>query len=106
MRYSLPDFSHHVVLFQAKKIKPKGTVQELRLVQSINHHGVNTMKAEQVKTLQQGSAKMPSASQHNRSSSPIRHPRIEMFDSEPIPCDLEVPAVQKKHQTMVFIVTQ
>jgi hypothetical protein len=58
------------------------------------------MKAKQVKTPQQGSAKMPSASQHSRSSSPIKHQRMEMFDSEPIPCDLEE---QKKCQTMVFI---
>ena len=86
-----------------KKIKPKGTVQELRLVQSINRRGVNTIKAEHVKTPQQGSTKMPSASQRNCSSSPIKHPRIEMFDSEPIPCDLEAPAVQKKCQTMAFI---
>jgi hypothetical protein len=56
-----------------KKTKPKSTVQELRLVQSINRRGMNTMKAKQVKTPQQGSAKMPSASQHSRSFSLIKH---------------------------------
>jgi hypothetical protein len=86
--------------FKPKKIKPKSTVQELRLVQSINRCGIDTMKAEQVKTLQQGSAKMPFASQHSCSSSLIKRRRMEMFDSEPIPCDLEE---QRKRQTMVFI---
>jgi hypothetical protein len=86
-----------------KKVKPKGTVQERRLVQSINRHGVDTIKAEVVKTPQQGSPKMSSTNQHSRSSSPIKRPRMEMFDSEPIPCNLEEPDMQKKRQTMVFI---
>jgi hypothetical protein len=85
-----------------KKIKPKGTVQELKLVQSINRHGVDTIKAEVVKT-PQGSQKMPSTSQRSCSSSPMKRPRMEIFDSEPIPCHLEEPDAQKKCQTMVFL---
>ena len=86
-----------------KKIKPKGAVQELRLVQSINRHGANTIKTEQVKTPRQGSARMPSTSQRSRSSSPIKRPRMETFDLEPIPCNLEGLGVHKKRQTMVFL---
>jgi hypothetical protein len=84
-----------------KKIKPKSTVQELRLFQSINHRGINTIKDKWVKTPQQGSEKMPSVSQHSCSSIlSIEGWTLEMFDSEPISCDLKE---QKKRQTMVFI---
>jgi hypothetical protein len=86
-----------------KKIKPKGTVRELRIVHSVNRRGVDTIKTEVVKTPQQGSSKMPSASQGSRSSSPIKRRRVEIFDSEPIPCNLEEPDLPKKRQTMVFL---
>jgi hypothetical protein len=86
-----------------KKLKPKGTVRELKLVQTINRHGADTIKAEVVKPPQQGSPQMSSTSQRNHSSSPIKRPRMEIFDSEPIPCNLEDPDMRKKRQTMVFL---
>jgi hypothetical protein len=86
-----------------KKIKPKGTFRELRLVQNVNHHGVDTIKAEVVKTPQQGSEKMPLTSHCSCTSSSIKHLETEIFDLEPIPCDLEEPDLPKKCQMLVFL---
>ena len=83
-----------------RKLKPKGTVWELKLVQIINRHGADNIKAEEVQT---PSRKAPSTSQPNYSSS-IKHQKLgTFFDSEPIPCDLEGPDMPKKHQTLVFL---
>jgi hypothetical protein len=87
-----------------KKVKLKGTVRELKLVQTISRHGTDTIKAEEVKTPQHGSRKATSTSHHKDSSSPTK--RLKMgtfFDSEPIPCNLEGPDMSKKRQTLVFI---
>ena len=83
-----------------KKLKPKGTVRELKLVQTINRRGTDTIKAEEVKT----PSRKTLSTQHNHSSSSIKRPKIgTFFDSEPIPCDLEGPDLPKKHQTLVFL---
>ena len=79
-----------------KKIKPKGTVRELKLVQSISRFGSDTIKAEEDKAPWHGSGKATS-------SSPTKRPKMETFDSEPIPCNLEGPDVSKKRQTLVFL---
>ena len=86
-----------------KKIKPKGTVQELKLVHTIGRRGADVIKAEEVKTPWQGSQIAPSTSQRNRSSSPVKRPRMDMLNSEPIPCNLEDSDTSKKRQTLVFI---
>ena len=86
-----------------KKLKPKGTVRELKLVHTINRHGADTIKAEVVKTPQKSSQTVPSTSRPNRSLSPIKRPRMEIFDSDPIPFNLEDPDISGKRQTMVFL---
>jgi hypothetical protein len=82
-----------------KKIKRKGTVQELKLVQTIGRRGRDIIKTEEVKTPQHGSRNSPSKSQHT--SSPTKRPKMETFDSDPIPCDLGHPDMLKKRQTLV-----
>ena len=86
-----------------KKIKPKGTVRELKLIQSISRFGSDTIKTKEDKTPRHGSGKSTSTSQHNHSSSPTKRLKMEIFDSEPIPCNLEGPDVSKKRQTLVFL---
>jgi hypothetical protein len=59
-----------------KKLKPKGTVRELKLVQTISRHGADAVKAEEVKT---PSRKALSTSQHNHSCSSIKRPKMGTF---------------------------
>jgi hypothetical protein len=84
-----------------KNIKRKGIVQELKIVQTINRRGRDTIKTEEVKTPQHGSQKASSKSLHT--SSPIKRPKMETFDSNPIPCDLGGPDMSTKRQTLVFL---
>ena len=70
-----------------KKVKPKGTVRELKLVHTINRHGSHIIKTEEVKTPKK---ETPSTSQHGCSSSPIKCQKLDAFDDEPIPFILEV----------------
>lgn len=79
-----------------KKIKRKGTVQELKIVQTIGRRGNDTIKTEEVKTPQHGSR-----SQHT--SSPMKRPKMENFDSEPIPFDFGGPDMSNKRHTLVCI---
>lgn len=85
-----------------KKLKPKGTVKELKLVQTINRYGADIIKAEEVKT----PSRKALSNQHHSSSS-IKRPKMgTFFDSEPIPCDLEGPDMPKKRQTLVILLPQ
>jgi hypothetical protein len=83
-----------------KKVKPKGTVRELKLVHTINRHGSHIIKTEEVKTPKK---ETPSTSQHGRSSSPIKRRKLDAFDDEPIPFILEGADMPKKRQTLVFL---
>lgn len=83
-----------------KKIKRKGTVQELKIVQTIGRRGGDTITAEKVKTSQHGSTKAASESR-----SPKKRPKMETFDSEPIPFDFGGPDMSKKRQTLVFFLS-
>ena len=85
-----------------QKIKRKGTVWELKLVQTISRHGIDTIKVEEVKTPKHGSQKASSTSQLSHSSSPTKRPKIETFDSGPILFNLEGLDISKKRQTLVF----
>jgi hypothetical protein len=84
-----------------RKIQRKGTVQELKLVQTIGRRGADTIKTEEVKTPQHVSRKASSNSLHT--SSPIKRRKMEAFDSEPIPCDLGGLDKFTKRQTLVFL---
>ena len=85
-----------------KKLKPKGTVQEFKLVHTTNRRGADTIKAEVGKTPQKKSQKGPSTSQPNCSLSPTKCPRMGIFESDPIPLNLKDPDMSRKQQTMVF----
>src|ERR1700678_583876 len=76
-----------------KKIKPKGTVRELKLVHSVNCRGAHTMTTEEVTMPKQEG---PATSQHSRSSSPIKHQKLEASDNGLIPFIPEGPDMSKK----------
>ena len=84
---------------KAKNVKPKGTIQELKLVQKVSRRGANILKTEEVKR--------PNSLQHTPSSShsPIKRRKTVIFDEEPIPCHLEVDDFDDsstKRKTLVF----
>lgn len=85
---------------RSKKVKPKGTVRELKLVQSVSRYGCDSLIPEEVKT--------PRPTDPGQGpSSPAKRRKLENFDSEPVPFDLpfdlEGPEFGKKRQTLVFI---
>jgi len=86
-----------------KKYKPKGTVVELNLVQTVSRRGRNVIKTEEITTPKQGSKNASTASTHNQSSSPRKRPKFEGTEEEPIPFYLEEEDVAKKRQTLVFL---
>ena len=85
-----------------KKVKPKGTVQELKLVHSVNRRGAHTIRTEEVKTPKREGRSI-STSQHSCSSSPIKRLKLDASDNEPMPLVLEGPDTSKKRQTLVFL---
>jgi hypothetical protein len=87
---------------RAKKVKPKGIVRDLKLVQTINRRGANTIKTEEIITPKHGSNDFASTSQRNYSSSPNKRRRIDNFDGESLPFDLDVDDSSKRRQTLVF----
>ena len=101
----LSNFSscQNVILFQTKKVIPKGTLHELKLVQTINCRGSDTLKTEEVKTLRHGQQTTPSTSKQDHSSSPFKHPKLQDFNVDPITFNMEGIDVSKKKQTLVFL---
>lgn len=87
---------------KAKKVKPKGTVRELKIVHTVNRHGADIITTEVVEIPQRSSQNTPSTSHRISSSSPTKRPKTVDFDVEPIPCDLEAEDSSKKRQTLVF----
>jgi hypothetical protein len=88
---------------KSRKVKAKGTVRELKIVQSVSRRGADTLKTEEVKTPRRESQRASSSSRLNQTSSPTKRPKLEAFDNEPIPFDLEGPEVTKKRQTLVLL---
>ena len=86
-----------------KKIKQKGTVRELKLVQTVNRRGHDALRAEEVETPRRGSQSTPSTSQRNHASSPLKRPKLGNFNAEPIPCHLDGPDSSKRQRTLVLI---
>jgi hypothetical protein len=86
-----------------KKVKPKGTVRELKLIHTVNRRGVDAIEMEEVKTPKKERQTAPSTSQINRSSSPTKRRKADDdFDVDPILLHLEGPGSSKKRQTLVF----
>lgn len=87
-----------------KKIKAKSKFKELKLVQTVTRNGNNIIKTEEVKTPHRGPKNGPSTSQtHQPSSSPIKRPKLELYDEGPIPWNLEGAEMSGKRQTLVFV---
>jgi hypothetical protein len=74
---------------RSRKVKPKVSVREFKLVHSINRRGKDTLKTEEVKTPKHTSQKASSSTHHNHSSSPTKRSKMEYSVMEPIPFDLE-----------------
>lgn len=84
-----------------KKVRPKGTVIQLKLVETVNRRGADTLKTEEVKTPRRGSGKSAIASGSRHSSSPTKRRKLEAVDEEPIPFYVEGSDALKKRQTLV-----
>jgi alpha-N-acetylglucosamine transferase len=82
-----------------KKVKKKGTVTELKLVETISRNGCDTWKLEVVKTPR---GKASSTNARVQSSSPAKRPKLDDFDSEHIPYDSDFGQREEKRQTLVF----
>ena len=85
-----------------KKITPKGVVRELHLVETVSRRGRDVYKAEEVTTPHGRSKKAQSTSRQQNSSSPTKRRKLEPFDEEPIPFDIDGHDGSGKRQTMVF----
>lgn len=88
-----------------KKVKQKGAVHELKLVQSINRYGSDTYKAEEVKKQANDSQKpaLPLVNDSTPSSSSMKRSKFEPVDQEGIEWNLEMPDFSKKRQTLVIL---
>jgi hypothetical protein len=86
-----------------KKIKAKARFQELKLVQTVSRKGLDTVKTEEIKTPRRGRNNGPSTSQPHQSSSPTKRPKLDTFDEEPIPFNLEARDGSGKRKTLVAI---
>lgn len=91
---------------RVKKVKAKGSVRELKLVQSISRYGVDILKTEEVKTPQRGSKIASSSTRHTHSSSPTKRSKLEASDVDPIPFDIEGAEMYNKRQTLVILLPQ
>jgi hypothetical protein len=86
-----------------KKIKPKGGCQELKVVQTVSRKGYDTIKTEEVKTPRRDAKNGLSTSQPQQPSrSPSKRLKLDPFDAEPIPLNMEGPGTSGKRQTLVF----
>ena len=94
--YYIPTMS---LASRLKKVRLKGAVRELKIVDTVNHRGSDVLTLEEVKTPKKRAA---STSQRNLSSSPIKHPKLEAFEAESFPSDLDDGSTSKKRQTLVF----
>jgi KDZ transposase family protein len=87
---------------KSTKVKRKGTVREHKLVQSINHNGSDTIEVEELKTPKHMSQKLMPSNQQNQTS-PTKRPKMDPFNSGPIPFNLEDPDNYRKRQTLVLL---
>ena len=83
--------------------KAKGKFKELKLVQTVTRKGNDIIKTEEVKTPRRGPKNGPSTSQtHQLSSSPMKRAKLEIYDEEPIPWNIEGAEAFGKRKTLVF----
>ena len=85
-----------------KKVKPRGIVQELKIVDTVTRRGLKTIKAVEVTPARHGFQNEPSTSKCSPISS-IKRRKVEFSDVEPIPYHMEGPDITEKRQTLVFL---
>ena len=85
-----------------KKVKPRGIVQELKIVETVTRRGVKTIKAVEATPARSAFQNEPSTSKSNPVSS-IKRRKVEFSDLEPIPYHMEGPDITEKRQTVVFL---
>ena len=78
-------------------------MQELKLVHTVNRHGRDTIKTEEVRVPEKGQQSTPSTSQCACSSSPLKWQRLDDFEINPISLNLNLEDVDvsKKRHTLV-----
>lgn len=81
-----------------KNIRPKGVVQQIKLVDSVTRRGKDIIKTEEVKTPTKNKT---TAKKHL--SSPSKRAKLEAFDAEPIPFCLDEgeSSTSRTRQTLV-----
>ena len=85
-----------------RKVIPKGTLHKLKLVQTINRHGSDTLKTEEVKTQRCGQQTMLSTRKQDHSSSPFKCPKLQDFNDDPITFNMEGIDVSKRKRLWYF----
>jgi hypothetical protein len=85
-----------------KKIKAKGTLRELKIVNSVSRRGADIVKVEEDKTPRRGTKGASSSSQLNQSLSPKKRQKLDVCDDKPIPCHFEGPNDDKERKTLVI----
>src|SRR5271163_677253 len=87
---------------RARKVKKKGTVQQLKLVQSVSRRGLDTLTTEAVETPQRQTEK---ASLSSQSLSPRKRQKLNDLAAEPLPSNSEGPIEfeERERETLVFV---
>jgi hypothetical protein len=88
---------------QARKVKQKGIVRELKVVHSVTRRGLDTLTTEEVQLPRRDSQKASSSRTRTQSSSPAKRRKLDVFDAEPLPCHLEGHDDYEKRRTLVLI---
>jgi hypothetical protein len=86
-----------------KKVKQKGALRELKIVQSVSRRGADIVATEEVKTPRRVASPKASSTQRNQSSSPAKRRKLDGWDEQPIPCHLEGHEEHQERQTLVFL---
>jgi hypothetical protein len=85
-----------------KKVKPRGSVKELKLVHTVDRRGRDTIKTEEVKTPRGDRQPSPSKIRGNKSQSPSKRHKVDGYDEDPISFNGEEAGASTKRQTLVF----
>jgi hypothetical protein len=91
------------VFSKARKVKAKGTVRELKIVQSVSQRGKDMLTTEEVSTPRHDNKNACSSRGTNQSSSPAKRPKPDGFNAEPLPCHFKGPDDDGRRQTLVWI---
>jgi hypothetical protein len=85
-----------------KKVKLKGSVRELQLVQTVSRRGVASVGTEEDRTPRHSRKKSESTTPRNYSSSPVKRLKLEAADEHPLPFSLDDGDLLNKRQTIIF----